>query len=141
MSSQIEKMKNKNLTVNKTYPPFIEYKNVKIDYEAINPILKSSIMNDLTHLKEINDGTRSSPAIFKNEKTNQYYISYCFRYSKYMDYVFEITDDYDWDKVIENKKWIEEFRIKDVKHIVPIFEDKIYYPGSKEYDMKYPPIN
>ena len=58
-----------------------------------------------------------------------------------MDYVFEITDDYDWDKVIENKKWIEEFRIKDVKHIVPIFEDKIYYPGSKEYDMKYPPIN
>lgn len=33
-----------------------------------------------------------------------------------------------------------EFKIKETKHIVPIFEDKIYYLGLKEYDSLYPPI-
>jgi len=40
---RLEKLHEQNLTVNKTYPNYIKYKNIVIGYDAINPIYFESI--------------------------------------------------------------------------------------------------
>lgn len=96
--SQAEKRLNKlheqNLTVNKTYPDYIEHKNVIIGYDAMKPIYFESIQNEITKLN-INDGTRSSPSIYKNNNTNQYYIQYLYSVHNFSECLFDITDVYD----------------------------------------------
>ena len=145
-SERLEKMRNKHITINKTYPPSIT-RNVLIDYEAINPIDFDTIKNDIVCLKIINVYKCLPPLIYKNINTNQYYIQYKHSNDKFSKCLFDITDDYDWDKVMQetplkidfmNKK---DFRIKTTKHIIPIYENKLYYPGSSEYDRIYPPVN
>ena len=147
MLQSIEKLKNNHIMVDKTYPPYIvtyppyivEHKNVLIDYEAINPIDFNSIENDIINLN-ITDGTKSPPSIYKNIKTNQYYIQYINSGNKFRKCLFDITDDYDWGKVVQEKIFKKEFMRKNVRHIIPIFTNKFYYPGSPEYDKMYPPV-
>ena len=135
---RLQKLNNKHLSVNKTYPEYIS-KDVIVDYEAINPIDFESIKNDVTKLK-ISNGRKSPPAIYKNNKTNQYYIKYTYGVSKFNKCLFDITDDYDWDKVLEHNLLKSEFRKKESIHIKSIIEKKLYYPGSPEYDAIYPPV-
>jgi hypothetical protein len=136
---RLEKLRNKHVTVNKTYPPYIEHKNVVIDYEAINPIDCNVIKNDIIKLN-ITDGTRSSPLIYKNIKTNQYYIQYKFNGYKFSDCLFDITDNYNWDKVIQENILKKEFITKKFKHIIPIFENILYSSGSPVYNQIHPPV-
>ena len=138
---RLKKIKLKNLTSNKTYPPFIEYKNVCVGYESTEHVNYDDIADDLVYIK-ITDGTLSSPWLYKHKKTNQYYLEY--RHTcppKFRNELFDVTDVYDWEKVFKENMLKPEFKIKETNHIVPILEDHIYYPGSEEYDSKYPPVD
>lgn len=138
-SERIEKLRSNHTTVNKTYPPHIECKNIIVDYKAINPIDFNDIKNDIIRM-EITDNTKSPPTIYKNEKTNQYYIQYNYSGPKFSKYLFEITDNYNWNKVLQEKVIKEEFITKKVTHIMPILENKVYFPGTTQYDSIYPPV-
>lgn len=138
-SERIEKLRTANTTVNKTYPPYVEFKNVVVGQEAINPIHFDDIKKDIVRL-EITDTSRSPPYIYKNIKTNQYYIQYRFAGYQFSKCLFDITDNYDWNKVMQENLLKNEFMTKKVQHIIPILENKIYYPGTTEYDRVYPPV-
>jgi len=134
-SNRIEYIKNKHLTVNKTYPPYIERKYF-VKVEPINPIDFQSLQNEI-ELLSIKDGTRSSPRIYKNKNTNQYYLNYFG--SNLNRYLFDITEHYDWEKVFETNK-LKDFQIKPHEFSKSIWETRLHYPGSVEYDAIYPPV-
>jgi hypothetical protein len=135
---RLQKLHNKHMTVDKTYPPYIEYKNVVVGRTAINPINFNDMKNKIVRLEMI-DKTRSPPSIYKNNEEERYYIQYVYTGYQYSKNLFDITDNYDWDKVMQERILKKEFMTKEYKHIVPTLEDKIYYPGSVEYDRVYPP--
>lgn len=133
-SSRLEKLKKANMTSDKSYPPFISYIYTKVT--RINEIPFDTIKDDVTRLK-LKTGIKSPPVVFVNKKTKQYY-----HRMFGSDNVDEITDEYDWDKVLKKGVYpFEEFRIKEGNHQVVTEEERIFYPGSPQYDAKYPPIN
>lgn len=134
-SERLNKLRSAHLTVNKTYPPYIEHTDVIVGYESINSILFDDVRQDIVKLP-IRDMTKSSPCLYQNINTRQYYLQYI----HHKEELFDVTNDYDWDKVLQCNVLKPEFKTTKTKHIVSILENKVYYPGSTEYDRVYPPV-
>jgi len=132
-SNRLEKIKNKNMISNKTYPPFV----TKTFFERIpiNNIKFDIIKNDVIRLK-LKSLMKTSPTYYCNSATNQYFM---------MDpgckYVFDVSEEYNWENVLQKGiNPFEEFRIKKTDHYETIKSEKKYYPGTIEYDDEYPSI-
>ena len=132
-SSRLEKLKKANMTSDKAYPPFILYTyNTRI---PTNEIPFETIRNDLVRI-ELKTGAKSRPQFFFNEKINKYY-----RKGMGKKVVTDVTDKYDWEKVLQKGSYpFEEFRIKEGNREEFITEERFFYPGSPQYDLQYPPI-
>lgn len=129
----LENIKNANMISNKTYPPFIT--KTFIERIPINSINFDIIKNDVINLK-LKSLIKTHPIYYCNSATNQYFMRpICY------DYVFDVSEEYDWEKVLHTGIYpFEQFRIKKTDHYETIKSEKKYYPGTIEYDKEYPPI-
>lgn len=139
---RLNKIRNRHMTVDKSYPEYIEREEI-VGRKLINPIKYEDIKNDV--VVQIDgtstpDGSHRTPTVYKNIKTNQYYLTYN-NDEMYQNNVIDITDVFDWDKVLECGKLKKEFIIKNIDYISEIKQKVLYRPGSLLYDRTYPPIN
>jgi len=137
-SKRLEKIKGDNMTVGKDYPEYIE-REIIVKREAINPIVFNDIKERLT-LLHFKHKIRSPPSLYKDCENERYYIQYKYCLSEFRDFVFDITDDYNWHLIEKHNCFSDEYILKYNPHYKNIEETKRYYPGSKEYDEKYPPL-
>lgn len=133
-NNRLKKIKIDNMNSNKTYPPFVT--KTFLEREPINNINFDIIKNDVIPLK-LKSSIKSPPIYYCNSATNQYFMMYlgC-------NYVFDVSEEYNWEKVLNEGIYpFEQFRIKKTDHYKIIESEKKYYPGTIEYDDEYPPIN
>lgn len=138
-SDRLKKLTEKNITSTKTYPPFIEIEKV-VDYEMINPISYNSIKWQLSTIDTSNDTKMTKSKVYKHKKLDKYYITYPLYYNLTKGYIFDVTNAFDWEKVIEDKRLDNKHIINWSPCVKPIKQTIKYYPGSSEYDRLYPPI-
>jgi hypothetical protein len=138
-SERIQKLKQQYIT----YPPYIETTHWSTTYEANNPIEYESIKDDLVQIYHYN-GTRSPPTIYKNKTGTRYYCQYKYIGGSITNYVFDITDAFDWNALIINDEITTNINdeLRKCNHYKRInhTQTKQHFPGSTEYDSEYPPI-
>lgn len=146
-TERLNKLNNKNLTNNKTYPPFI-IREIIIEHKPINYVEYDSVKKDIVCLN-LTHTIKTKLEFYQNTKTHRYYIydpygRNCYFKTNYLcfktKYLFDITDAYDWEKMLKENVFSKDYATKHVQHVETKTETKKYYAGSPEYDSLYPPI-
>lgn len=142
-ANRIDSIRNKHLKSDKTYPIYLEQTIVTNTAVPINPIQYNSLEHELTRLNLKNKrNIKTTPCcIYKHKTDNKYYIRYNYSYSNLRPYIFDVTNDYDWEQIIKTNE-IDFIDTHDHHYIVQVTsETKHYLPGSPQFDSQFPKVS